>query len=95
MQKVETIQNFDQIKALADERRRDILGFLMVKPATLSHLGEWLGKSPAWVRHHIQNLETANLVELSETRKTGKVTEKFYRAVRRVPVFEPRFLRPV
>ena len=37
-------------------------------------------QSPAWIRHHILALESANLVEVSEIRKTGKVTEKFYRA---------------
>jgi putative molybdopterin biosynthesis protein len=58
----------------------EILRLLMVEPATLSQLGARLGHSPAWVRHHIQKLESANLVELSEIRKTGKVTEKFYRA---------------
>jgi putative molybdopterin biosynthesis protein len=37
-------------------------------------------QSPAWIRHHILALESAHLVEASEIRKTGKVTEKFYRA---------------
>jgi putative molybdopterin biosynthesis protein len=37
-------------------------------------------KSPAWIRHHILTLESANFIEVSEIRKTGRVTEKFYRA---------------
>ena len=37
-------------------------------------------QSPAWIRHHMLTLESANLVEVSEIRKTGKVMEKFYRA---------------
>jgi len=37
-------------------------------------------QSPAWIRHHILALASATLVEVSEIRKTGKVTEKFYRA---------------
>jgi hypothetical protein len=32
------------------------------------------------VRHHILTLESANLVEVSEIRRTGKVMEKIYRA---------------
>jgi putative molybdopterin biosynthesis protein len=32
------------------------------------------------VRHHILTLEAADLIEVSEVRRTGKVTEKFYRA---------------
>jgi len=80
MQKVETLRAFDQIKILADPRRMEILRLLMDSPATLTHLARTLKQSPAWVRHHILALELGALVEVSETRKTGKVTEKYYRA---------------
>jgi len=52
----------------------------MAAPATLTSLARTLRQSPAWIRHHILALEAANLVEVSEIRKTGKVTEKFFRA---------------
>ncbi|MFT3892627.1 MAG: substrate-binding domain-containing protein [Anaerolineales bacterium] len=68
------------IKLLADSRRMEILRLLMASPATLTHLARTLKQSPAWIRHHILALESADLVEVSEIRKTGKVTEKFYRA---------------
>jgi putative molybdopterin biosynthesis protein len=80
MQKVEPIRSFDQIKLLADSRRMDILRLLMASPATLTHLARTLKQSPAWIRHHILALESGDLIEVSEVRKTGKVTEKFYRA---------------
>jgi putative molybdopterin biosynthesis protein len=80
MQKVEPIHTFDQIKLLADSRRMEILRLLMAAPATLTHLAQTLKQSPAWVRHHILALESGDLIEVSEIRKTGKVTEKFYRA---------------
>lgn len=80
MEKVQPLQKFEQIKLLADARRMEILRLLMAEPATLTQLARTLGQSPAWVRHHILALESANLIELSETRVTGKVTEKFYRA---------------
>src|ERR1044071_9954442 len=80
MKKVETIRSFGNIKLLADLRRMDILRLLMASPATLTHLARTMKRSPAWIRHHILALESANLVEVSEIRKTGKVTEKFYRA---------------
>ncbi|MEK6750777.1 MAG: substrate-binding domain-containing protein [Chloroflexota bacterium] len=80
MKTVQPIQSFDKIKLLADSRRMDILRLLMATPATLTHLARTLKQSPAWVRHHILALESADLVEVSETRKTGKVTEKFYRS---------------
>jgi putative molybdopterin biosynthesis protein len=58
----------------------EILRLLMASPATLTHLARTLKQSPAWIRHHILALESADLVEVGEVRKTGKVTEKFYRA---------------
>jgi putative molybdopterin biosynthesis protein len=58
----------------------EILRLLMASPATLTNLARAMRQSPAWIRHHILALESAELVEVSEIRKTGKVTEKFYRA---------------
>ena len=80
MDKVETLHAFEQIKLLSDSRRLQILRLLMASPASLTQLAKTLHQSPAWVRHHILALETAELIELSEVRSTGKVTEKFYRA---------------
>jgi len=80
MKKVESINSFDRIKLLADSRRMDILRLLMASPATLTHLARTMKQSPAWIRHHLLTLESADFVEISEIRKTGKVTEKYYRA---------------
>src|SRR5512143_3186949 len=80
MDSIETLHAFDQIKLLADNRRLAILRLLMAQPATLKQLGDKLGQSPAWIRHHLKALEGAELVELTEVRTTGTVTEKFYRA---------------
>ncbi|MDQ3007666.1 MAG: helix-turn-helix domain-containing protein [Chloroflexota bacterium] len=80
MKKIQTIHSYEMIKLLADPRRMEILRLLMASPATLTHLARTMKRSPAWIRHHIRALESANLVEAGEVRKTGKVTEKFYRA---------------
>lgn len=80
MKKVEPVNSFDKIKLLADSRRMDILRLLMASPATLTHLARTMKRSPAWIRHHTLMLESAGLIEVSEIRKRGKVTEKFYRA---------------
>ncbi|MBI5962659.1 MAG: helix-turn-helix domain-containing protein [Chloroflexi bacterium] len=80
MKTVEPISAFDKIKLLADSRRMDILRLLMAAPATLTQLARTLKQSPAWVRHHILALESADLVEVSETKHTGKVTEIYYRS---------------
>jgi len=74
------IQTFEQIKCLADSRRLGILRLLMAEPATLTNIGALLGRSPAWVQHHLRALESAGLVELAEVRANGRVTEKLYQA---------------
>jgi putative molybdopterin biosynthesis protein len=80
MKMIDSLHSFDKIKLLADPRRMEVLRLLMASPSTLTHLARTMKQSPAWIRHHILSLKSANLVEVSEIRKTGKVTEKFYRA---------------
>jgi putative molybdopterin biosynthesis protein len=75
-----TLHAFERIKLLADPRRMEILRLLMASAATLTQLARTLHHSPAWVRHHLKTLESADLIEMVEIRTTGKVTEKFYRA---------------
>ncbi len=77
---IRKLQSFDQLKLLADPRRLAILRQLMAGPASLTMLGKSLSEHPAWVRHHLKQLETAGLVELVETRVQSGVVEKFYRA---------------
>jgi putative molybdopterin biosynthesis protein len=80
MGKVEILTQFEQIKAMADPRRLEILRLVMAEPASLTQLGVRLGQHPARVRHHMQKLESAGLVEINEITVTSGVTEKFYRA---------------
>ncbi len=80
MKNIQSLHGFDQIKLLADARRMDILRLLMASPATLTNLARTMKQSPAWIRHHMLALQSAGLVEITETRRTGKVIEKFYRA---------------
>jgi putative molybdopterin biosynthesis protein len=80
MTSIQTLRSFEQLKLLADPRRRAILQQLMSGPASLTMLGKVIGEHPAWVRHHLKLLEAADLVELVETRIQSGVVEKFYRA---------------
>lgn len=77
---IHPIKSFEQIKLLTDPRRLAILRRLMSAPASLTQLGQALGEHPAWVRHHLKQLEAAGLVDLVETRIESGVVEKFYRA---------------
>ena len=80
MKTIAPLHSFEKIKLLADARRMGILRLLMASPATLSQLARTLKQSPAWIRHHILALQSADLIEIAEVRRTGKVVEKFYRA---------------
>ncbi len=53
---------------------------LMAEPATLTQLGEAMGNSPAWVRHHVKILEAAGLIEVHERKQTKRVIEIYYKA---------------
>jgi molybdate-binding protein len=80
VEKIVSVRALNKIKLLSDARRMEILRLLMSSPATLTQLAQSLKRSPAWIRHHIKTLESAELIELIEVRTTGRVTEKFYRA---------------
>jgi putative molybdopterin biosynthesis protein len=80
METIEKLRVLNKIKLLSDSRRMEILRLLMASPATLTNLARTLKRSPAWIRHHIKILESAELIELVEVRTTGRVTEKYYRA---------------
>jgi putative molybdopterin biosynthesis protein len=80
MGSIQKLQSFEQLKLLADPRRRAILQELMFGPASLTMLGRTIGEHPAWIRHHLKQLEAVGLVELVETRIQSGVVEKFYRA---------------
>ena len=80
MTTIELIDQFEQIKLLADPRRLEIVRLLLAGSASLTQLGSKLEQHPARVRHHLQKLEQAGLVELDEITITKGITEKFYRA---------------
>jgi putative molybdopterin biosynthesis protein len=80
MGSIQQLQSFAHLKLLADPRRRAILRELMLAPASLTMLGKTIGEHPAWIRHHLKQLESAGLVELVETKVQSGVVEKFYSA---------------
>jgi len=83
MQAVQRLQVSNQLKLLSDPRRLAILRRLMSGPATLTQLGQAMGEHPAWVRHHLVQLEAGNLVELCSEQVNAGHVEKYYRACSR------------
>jgi molybdate-binding protein/DNA-binding HxlR family transcriptional regulator len=80
MIEIEQIKDFDQIKIISDPHRLAILRLLMASPATLTQLGRVMGEHPAWIRHHLKQLEAAGLVEMKTAQVSGGFVEKYYRA---------------
>ena len=86
------VRKFDQIKLLSDDRRRELLQYLMTNPETLSSLGKKMKIHPAQVRHHLKLLESAGLVELVDIQIKRGFVEKFYRAKARAFAFNELIL---
>ncbi len=81
MDKIEQVSTIEKVKAMADARRLPILQKLMAGPATVSQLGRAFGRHPAWIRHHVKQLEEVGLVRLASERPVRGFTEKYYQAV--------------
>jgi molybdate-binding protein len=80
VQTLNRLHAFNQLKILSDPRRLSILRHLMSAPATISQLGRLMGEHPAWIRHHLKQLEQAGLVELSEVKVSEGYIEKYYQS---------------
>jgi DNA-binding transcriptional ArsR family regulator len=68
----------EQVKAIADANRVEIIQLLAERPATTTELAEAMGRPKGSVAHHVKVLEDAGLVTVVRTRKVRAITEKFY-----------------
>ena len=83
MLKIYEIENIEQLRAIADMLRLRIFGMLLIKPMTVTQLGEELGEAPAKVHYHVRELERVGLLLLVETREKGGILEKYYQPIAR------------
>lgn len=79
-QPIQRFQTEPVLKILGDPIRAAILRMLLVKPATLSQMGEVFQKHPAQIRHHIKQLEKIGVVELESVQNVKNYQEKYYQA---------------
>lgn len=70
-----------QKKAYLHPERIRILGFLTHQQRTVSQVAKEMGVHAANLTHHFKKLEAAGLILLVEKRDSGRVLEKYYRAV--------------
>ena len=77
----------EQLKAVADDTRMDVLNLLMERAATVSQLADALGKPKGTVGYHTKVLEDVGMIRVVRTNKVRAMTEKYYGRVGRTIVF--------
>lgn len=76
-----TIDTIEQLKAIADPLRQQLLQEFAREPATTKQVAVTLGLQPTRLYHHVAKLENCGLIKLVETRPVRGATEKYYEAV--------------
>ena len=87
------VEQFDQLRAIADPLRSRILEQLVQRPMTMTQLGEVFGETTAKIHYHVRELEKYGFLRLVEKRERGGFIEKYYRAMAREIDIAPDLLR--
>lgn len=80
MKKMMTIETYDQLKALGDPLRSEIMMQLVMQPYTVQQLSELLNIPRGQIHYHLKNLEKNGLVQLVKTEEKNGILQKFYQA---------------
>lgn len=83
MQSVYVLENYNQLKALSDSLRSQMMIYLIEHPHTGQQLAEKLGISRAKIHYHLRELEKNELIELVRKEEKNGIIQKFYQAVAR------------
>jgi DNA-binding transcriptional ArsR family regulator len=73
-----TLKDLDQIKALADPLRLQVLEAFCHKPMTTKQVAVLLEENPTKLYHHVDILERAGLIRLVKTQQNRGTVEKYY-----------------
>jgi DNA-binding transcriptional ArsR family regulator len=80
MAMIKTLETYEQLKAVSDPFRSQILMLLIEKPMTGQQLAEYFDLPRAKIHYHLKELQKHELVDLSYTEEKGGILQKFYRA---------------
>ncbi len=72
-----------QLKALANQTRKQILDLVLERAASVAELAEAVGRPKSTMAHHVDVLTDAGLLKVVRTRKVRAVEERFYGRVGR------------
>ncbi|MDG5472068.1 winged helix-turn-helix domain-containing protein [Jeotgalibacillus sp. ET6] len=81
MKDIMLLTTLDQLKALADPFRTELILRLMEKPKTGQQLSEVFNLSRARIHYHLKELEKNNLIEIVHKEEKNGIVQKFYQAV--------------
>lgn len=82
------VSETDQLRALADDVRLELVLLLRERAQSTTELAEQVGLAKGTVAHHLKVLETAGLVRVVRTRRVRALTESIYGRVARLFVFK-------
>jgi DNA-binding transcriptional ArsR family regulator len=72
------VSETEQLRALADDVRLEIIALLRERAATTTELATQVGLAKGTVAHHLKVLEAGRLVKVVRTRRVRALTESFY-----------------
>jgi predicted transcriptional regulator len=78
-----TVTTLEQLKALTDPLRQELLDRFSNEPMTTKQVANVLGQKPHKLYHHVEVLEQAGLIRLVRTQQNRGTVEKYYEAVAR------------
>ncbi|MGD8192257.1 ArsR/SmtB family transcription factor [Brevibacillus ginsengisoli] len=80
MKKYFVIETPEQLKALSDPLRIQIIVMLIKEELTGKQIGELLGHSASRIHYHLKELEAHGFVSVNRTEEKNGIIQKFYRA---------------
>ncbi len=93
MRKTFTIETPDQLKALSDSKRLELVKLLVEQPLTAAQLADAVGRDKSQLYYHLNELQAHELIQVVETRQKGNLIEKVYRATAGFYALDRRLLQ--
>jgi DNA-binding transcriptional ArsR family regulator len=92
MKRVHVIDDVETLKAIADPTRAALIE-LLAEPRTVTQLAQALGVPRTRLYHHVELLQSKELVEQVDERRVGALTERVYALTAKVIRPSARLLR--
>lgn len=92
MKKTLNLNDFEQLRVIADPLRRKLFEVFCGQPVTTKQAASILGEKPTKLYHHVDSLEKAGFIKLIRTRQNRGTVERYYQAVARTLAIDRKLL---